>query len=111
MPDVFFYSMITPSLHTSKNLLFSCKKKKLNLESVYLQYLNIIMARINVEVSFQRIKSHRGRGELLSFYNGLYGKTPPGRGIVFRLQVYERVGVSLVEVNERVGKSVHIFDL
>ena len=25
-------------------------------------------------------------------YNGLYGEAPPGRGIFFRLQVYERVG-------------------
>ena len=48
---------------------------------------------------------------LPSFYNGLYGKTPPERGIFFRLQVYEREGISLVEVNERVGKSVYIFDL
>ena len=46
-----------------------------------------------------------------SFYNGLYGKTPPERGIFFRFQVYEREGISLVEVNERVGKSVYIFDL
>ena len=28
------------------------------------------------------------------------------RGIFFRLQVYERVGISLVEVYKRVGKSV-----
>ena len=27
-------------------------------------------------------------------------------GTFFRLQVYERVGISLVEVHERVGKSV-----
>ena len=53
-----------------------------------------------------------GGGELPpSFYNGLYGKTPPERGIFFRLQVYEREGISLVEVYERVGTSVCIFDL
>ena len=34
-----------------------------------------------------------------------------GRGIFFRLQVYDRERISLVEVYERVGKSVHIFDL
>ena len=28
-------------------------------------------------------------------YNGLYGKAPPERGTSFRLQVYERVGISL----------------
>ena len=39
-------------------------------------------------------------------YNGLYGEAPPKRGIFFRLQVYERVGISLVEVYKRVGKSV-----
>ena len=39
-------------------------------------------------------------------YNGLYGETPPERGIVFRLQVYEREGILLVEVYESVGKSV-----
>ena len=65
--------------------------------------------------SFLFRKTHwriRGGGGLPpSFYNGLYGKTPPERGIFFRLQVYEREGISLVEVNERVGKSVYIFDL
>ena len=39
-------------------------------------------------------------------YNGLYGEALPKMGTFFRLQVYERVGISLVEVNERVGKSV-----
>ena len=34
-------------------------------------------------------------------YDGLYGKAPPERGIFFRLQVYERVGISLDEVYER----------
>ena len=38
-------------------------------------------------------------------YNGLYRKDPPERGTFFRLQVYERVGISLVEVYEREGKS------
>ena len=39
-------------------------------------------------------------------YNGLYGEAPPERGIFFRLPEYERVGISLVEVYKRVGKSV-----
>ena len=39
-------------------------------------------------------------------YNGLYGEAPPKRGTFFRLQVYERVGISLVEVYKRVGKFV-----
>ena len=37
-------------------------------------------------------------------YDSLYREAPPG--IFFRLQVYERVGNSLVEVYKRVGKSV-----
>ena len=39
-------------------------------------------------------------------HNGLYGEALPKRGIFFRRQVYERVEISLVEVYERVGKSV-----
>ena len=39
-------------------------------------------------------------------YDGLYGDVPPERGAFFRLQVYERVGILLVKVNERLGKSV-----
>ena len=54
-------------------------------------------------------EKNTGGRVLPSFYNGLYGKTPPERGIFFRLQVYERERISLVEVNERVGKSVYIF--
>ena len=73
------------------------------------------MVGINVELSFQKKPLGDG-GEggcwvLPRFYNGLCGKTPPERGIFFRLQVYEREEISLVEVNERVGKSVYIFDL
>ena len=36
----------------------------------------------------------------------LYGKAPPERGIFFRLQVYERVGISLFDVYKKVRKSV-----
>ena len=39
-------------------------------------------------------------------YGGLHGKAPLERGLYLRLQVYERVGISLVEVYKRVGKSV-----
>jgi len=39
-------------------------------------------------------------------YNSLYGEALPERGTFFRLQVYERVGISPVEIYERVGKSV-----
>ena len=39
-------------------------------------------------------------------YDGLYGEAPAERGAFFKLQVYERVGILLVKVNERLGKSV-----
>ena len=39
-------------------------------------------------------------------HNGLYGEAPPERGTFVRLQVYERVGILLVEVCKREGKSV-----
>ena len=47
------------------------------------------------------------RGGLLSIM-ALYGEAPPERGTFFRLQVYERVEISLVELYERVEKSVKI---
>ena len=49
--------------------------------------------------------SYSGGGEGTP-YNGLYGEAPPKRGTFFRLQVYERVRISLVEVYKRVGKFV-----
>ena len=39
-----------------------------------------------------------------TLYNGLYGEAPPERGTFFRLQVYERVGILLVE--ERKGGEI-----
>ena len=39
-------------------------------------------------------------------YNGLYGEAPPEMDTFFRLQVYERVRLSQVEVYRRVEKSV-----
>ena len=39
-------------------------------------------------------------------YDGLYGEAPPERGSFLRLHVYESAGISLVEVCEKVGKSV-----
>ena len=34
-------------------------------------------------------------------YNGLYGEAPPERDTFFRLQVYERIGVSRAEVYKK----------
>ena len=53
------------------------------------------------------LASFRGVGGLLSIM-ALYGEAPPERGTFFRLQVYERVEISLVELYERVEKSVKI---
>ena len=39
-------------------------------------------------------------------YNGLYGEASFERGIFFRLQIYEKVGILLFEVYERIVKSV-----
>ena len=36
-------------------------------------------------------------------YDGLYGEAPPERGTFFRLQVYERVGISLVKYIKWLG--------
>ena len=49
---------------------------------------------------------HSRRGGGGAPYNYLYGEVRPERGTFFRLQVYKRVGISLLEVYERVGKSV-----
>ena len=38
--------------------------------------------------------------------NGLYGEAPPKRGTFFRLQVYERVGISQVEVYKLRGREI-----
>ena len=38
-------------------------------------------------------------------YNGIYGEAPAERGTFFRRKVYERIGISLVEVYEKVAKS------
>ena len=41
-----------------------------------------------------------GWGERGTPYNNLYGEAPPEMGTFFGLQVYKRVGISLVEVYE-----------
>ena len=51
----------------------------------------------------KRVTLRKARGGGGTPYDGLYGKAPPKRGIFFRLQVFERVGISLVDVFERVG--------
>ena len=41
-----------------------------------------------------------------SSFHDLYEEAPPKRGTFFRFLVNERVGISLVEIYEKVGKSV-----
>ena len=44
---------------------------------------------------------------MTAHYGGEGGReAPPDLGIFLRLQVYERIGISLAEVYKRVGKSV-----
>ena len=45
-------------------------------------------------------------GEEVIPYNGLYGEAPPERVPFFSLQVYEILGISLVQLYECVGKYV-----
>ena len=52
------------------------------------------------------VQSRGGGGGGVTPNDGLYGEAPSERGLFFRLQVYERVGISLVEVYKRGGKSV-----
>ena len=42
-------------------------------------------------------------GEKCTPYNGPYGEAPPGRGNSFRLQLYERVGISFRAVKRFKG--------
>lgn len=51
----------------------------------------------------RKVNSQRG-GD--TPYNDQYGEATPERGTLIRLQVYKRVGNSLVEVYEREGKSL-----
>ena len=55
-------------------------------------------------LKLKRGMASKGPGGGATPYNGLYGRAPPERGTFFRLQVYERVGILLFEVYERVGK-------
>ena len=59
---------------------------------------------VNLPSGWGRGRTPRGGGG--TPYNGLYRKAPPERGTFLRIWVYEGVGISLVEVYERVGKSV-----
>ena len=47
-----------------------------------------------------------GVGVACTPYSGLYEEAQPERGTIFRLQVYERLGILVVEVYEGVGNSV-----
>ena len=55
---------------------------------------------------FLALYAWRGGGGGVTPDNGLYGESPSERGTFLRLQVYTRVGISQVEVYEKVEKSV-----
>ena len=52
------------------------------------------------QVCYIRAPGQKGGGG--TPYDSLFGEAPPGRGTLFRLKVYERVGILLVEVYKRV---------
>ena len=52
-------------------------------------------------MAWQYVSTELERGWGGTHYDGLYGEVPPERSIFFRLQVYERVGISLDEVYKR----------
>ena len=58
-----------------------------------------------------KVSNDSGRRRGNNRYNGLYSVGSARKRSLFRLQVYERVGISQVEVYERVGKCViHLKD-
>ena len=61
------------------------------------------MLRLTTSQSKGKAKYRGGGG---TTYNCLHGEAPPKRGIFFRPQVYERGGISLVEVYKKEGKFV-----
>ena len=58
---------------------------------VAVSFANIFMAAAETEII-----NKPGVGD--TPYDGLYGEAPPERGTFFRLQVYQRVRISQVEV-------------
>ena len=60
----------------------------------------------NIHSMNSLVYSAPGGGGGGTSYNCLYGEALPEKGTFFALQVYERVGISSVEVGDRVGKSV-----
>ena len=65
----------------------------------------ITFFRLQVHI-YENVGISGGGGRGGTPYDGLIGKALPERGTFSMLQVYELVGVSLVEVCKRIGKSV-----
>ena len=61
--------------------------------------LNLLRTKRNKKLNFPR----EGGGGVGTPYNSLYWETPPKRGTLIRVQVYERAGILFVEVYERPG--------
>ena len=71
--------------------------------NLFLELLLQTINKANNFLEYPLITDPGGRG---TPYNGLYREAPPEKGTIFGLQVYARVGILIVEVHERVGKSV-----
>ena len=74
-----------------------------SMYSYFSVHISDLYSQNNLTLSKPQLYSTPGR----TLLQGLYRKAPPERRtFFFKLQVYERVGISLVEVYIRVGKSV-----
>ena len=78
-------------VHSGSNIRLDKEKK------THLNALKALFCK-KMQNSFKNGEDTIGGGGRGTPYNGLFGEAPPERGIFFRLQVYDRVGISLVEV-------------
>ena len=80
-------------VHSGSNIRLD-KEKKTHLNALKALFCKKMQQTV---LKMEKIQSGGGGGRGTP-YNGLFGEAPPERGIFFRLQVYDRVGISLVEV-------------
>ena len=93
------------------SLAYKLVKLRITILKYHLWYLCQIPLLIMLLPILTLFKLCTARGSAMAArrstpYNGLYGRAPPATGTSFRLQIYERVGATLVEVYERTRKSV-----
>ena len=90
--DLQLMSMAQPNFKTSLSL---CSN---DLLAFYFKTVSVIKL-------MGLLDTRRGGGWGGAPCNALYGKAPPERGIFFRLQLYERVGKSVIWVCERAQRA------